>query len=281
MRLVPGDEMVYPSPSIMAQAVQRPIVPPDLNGLQKIIQTIFQSARITILRVEVYKNRTHPIRILQLSDGSSLVLRMNTSPTVPLLRSELQVIETEAHVLMLLAESRLPIPTVLGYDPSIETCGSSFLLTSQLPGTPLSTILPCLSRSQRTEIDYQISHLEAIMAQYMSPAFGPVALVASGRGFKRWRDAFKSMLGTILTDGEDMFVNLPYMQIREQVTRAEKSLDEVQEARLIVLDLGDADNVLVDEQTKKVTGLIGFQRALWGDPAMVTGETVTSLKGLL
>ena len=119
------------------------------------------------------------------------------------------------------------------------------------------------------------------MAQYISPAFGSVALVASGHGFKRWREAFKSMLGSILTDGEDMFVNLPYTQIREQVARAESSLDDVQEARLIILDLGDADNVLVDERTKEVTGLIGFQKALWGDPAMVTGETATSLKGLL
>ena len=281
MRLLPGKGMVGPSPTIIAQVVQRPTIPSDLSVLQKIIQTIFQSARITILRVEAFRNQKHPIRVLQLSDGSRLVLKTNPSSTTPLLKSERHNIETEAQVLMLLAGSGLPIPTILGYDPSGMTCGSSFLLTGQLPGTPLSAMLPYLSRSERIEIHHQVSHSEAIMAQYISPAFGPVALVSSGHGFKRWREAFKSMLGSVLTDGEDMFVNLPYTQIREQVSRAEKSLDEVREARLIILDLGDAENVLVDERTKEVTGLVGFQKALWGDPAMVTGEAAASLKGSL
>ena len=182
---------------------------------------------------------------------------------------------------MILAKSGLPIPKVLTHDASGKLLGSPFLLTNRLPGTKLATLLPHLSRPDRMDIDRQLSDIESTMAQHLSHAFGPVAAVHSGQGFKRWREAYKSMLGSVLKDGEDMFVNLPYAQIREMVAMAESSLDEVQEARLIVLDLGDPENVLVSDRTKEVTGLIDFKRAIWGDIDMVTGDAATSLRGLL
>ncbi|MCJ1414544.1 hypothetical protein MMC32_000871 [Xylographa parallela] len=239
------------------------------------------SSRLAIQRVEDVPSRLHPVRLLHLSDGSRLTLKTNPSAATPLLKGERMDLETEAHSLMILAQSGLPIPKVLTHDVSGKLLGSPFLLTNRLPGTKLATLLPHLSRPERMDIDRQLSDIESTMAQHLSPAFGSIAAVYYGQGFKRWRDAFKSMLGSVLKDGEDMFVNLPYTQLRDMVAKAESSLDEVQEARLIVLDLGDPENVLVDDRTKEVTGLIDFRKALWGDIDMVTGDASTSLRGLL
>jgi len=257
------------------------LVPSQLHTLQNIVMNSLHSNRLAIQRVEDVPSHVHPVRLLHLSDGSRLTLKINPPATTPLLKSERLDLETEAHSLMILAKSGLPIPKVLTHDASGRLLGSPFLLTSRLPGTKLATLLPYLSRVERMDIDRQLSDIETTMAQHLSPAFGPVAAVYSGQGFKRWREAYTSMLGSVLKDGEDMFVNLPYAQIREMVSKAESSLDEVQEARLIVLDLGDPENVLVSDRTKEVTGLIDFKKALWGDIDMVTGDAATSLRGLL
>ena len=89
------------------------------------------------------------------------------------------------------------------------------------------------------------------------------------------------MLESVLRDAEDMFVNLPYSQIREQLVKAEGSLDEVREARLVIPGLSDPGNVLVDRQTKEITGVMDFTRALWGDVELMKDGEEESVRSLL
>ena len=281
MHLPPNDERHALISMSAPQASEQSLVPSQLNALQTIVMNSLHSSRLTIQRVEDVPSPVHPVRLLHLSDGSRLTLKINPPASTPLLKSERLDLETEAHSLTILAQSGLPIPKVLTHDASGKLLGSPFLLTNRLPGTKLATLLPHMTRPERMDMDRQLSDIETLMAQHLSPSFGPIAAVYSGQGFKCWREAFKAMLGSVLKDGEDMFVNLPYAQIRELVAKAESSLDEVQEARLIVLDLGDPDNVLVNDVTKEVTGLIDFKKAVWGDIDMVTGDAATSLRGLL
>lgn len=71
----------------------------------------------------------------------------------------------------------------------------------------------------------------------------------------------------VLRDGEDMLVILPYEQLRQQFRQWAYTLDEVVQPRLSVLDFGDG-SVLVDPETRTVTGLIGFERSGWFDPLL-------------
>jgi hypothetical protein len=253
----------------------------NLDLLQMLVQSITRSKRVTIQCIESGRGRLYSLRYLQLSDGSRLVLKISPMATTHLLKSEHQDLATEARLLMILANSGLPIPYVLSHDNSPRTLGSPYLLTNQLEGIPLADILPFVSRAERMEIDRQIHNAKNIMTQYVSPTFGPVTLVSSGHGFKRWREAFRSMLAGILKDGEDMYVNLPYATIREQVAQSESALDDIQEASLVVLDLGNPDNVLVNERTKRITGFTDLRNVLWGDADMMKGDADMDTRRLL
>ncbi|KAF3005148.1 hypothetical protein E8E13_010458 [Curvularia kusanoi] len=68
-----------------------------------------------------------------------------------------------------------------------------------------------------------------------------------------------------------MLVTIPYDSIRYYVTRHSRALDEVVEPRLVALDMCSPDNVLIDEHTKCVTGLVGFSNVVWGDALMTGG----------
>ena len=73
------------------------------------------------------------------------------------------------------------------------------------------------------------------------------------------------MVESILSDGEDILVSLPYEEIRDQVSKAGPRLDKVKEARLVAVGFDHPKNVLIDPVTKDVTGILDFGSALWGD----------------
>jgi hypothetical protein len=80
-----------------------------------------------------------------------------------------------------------------------------------------------------------------------------------------------SLLEAILRDGEDMLVTVPYDSVRYYIGKSSHFLDEATQPRLVALNVCDTDNVLIDERTKQVTGLVGFSNVLWGDPLMSGG----------
>src|SRR5690606_14845505 len=86
--------------------------------------------------------------------------------------------------------------------------------------------------------------------------------------FDTWRAAFVSLFDSLIMDAEEALVQLPYGAIRTQLRRWSAALDAVKKPRLGIIDF-DARKVLLDgaeDGEAKLTGLIGFGRAVWGDP---------------
>lgn len=75
------------------------------------------------------------------------------------------------------------------------------------------------------------------------------------------------MLESLLKDGEDAYLNLPYSTIREAVVHAGSFLEDVTVARLVIIGFGDSQDVLIEDTSNgtHITGLLGFKRPIWGD----------------
>jgi hypothetical protein len=245
----------------------------DLPLLQYILSTSHSShfSKMAILKTDTLPSHLHSLRRLALNDHSALHLQVSPPPSVPLLRQERTELETEALSLRILADAGLPVPAVIRHDKDASLLGAPFLLTTSLPGVPLGHILPSASRAERRALDSQIDSLEARLNQLASSTFGPVTIVAKGEGFQSWPDAFEYMITLALKDGEDMYVNLPYAQIRDAIRLrvARDALSEIKSARLCVGGLGGPAGVLVEGT--KVVGLVGFKCVWWGDGALEVG----------
>ena len=268
-------------------------IPPSTNPshissnptpVQSLIENILVPLRLTVFQMEDISGHLHRVRIIRLSNGSSLVLKVSPAQAIPLLRHESYSLDSEALTLSLLAKSSLPVPRVLRHDASCVHIGSPFLLSTHLSGIPYGNVRQYLTRSERAGIERQLKSIYNVISQHTSSIYGPygpVSLVASNQGHKTWREAFVAMLESVLMDGEDMMVSLPYSQIREHLSRHENALDPVEEARLVVLGFGQPENVLIDRRTNEVTGLLDFGRATWGDWEMGDLEKRKGTKGLL
>jgi hypothetical protein len=148
-------------------------------------------------------------------------------------------------------------------------------------GVPLSQIWSGLTESDRSGVERQVAEIQACVAQYRTTAFGPAVVKLPASKSVSWREAFQAMMFSLLNEGEDMYVNLPYDRIRDQVRKAGRTLDNVREAGLIVMHIHDAENILVDERTLKVNGVADTGKAFWGDPDMISEEAPPGRKRLL
>ena len=249
---------------------------------EKTVQKALSCSRLTVSQFIELPGHLHQICLIHLSNGSRLVFKAIPRQNLCVLRTEQTYLETEATVLELLARTSLPIPQLLRYERPNHQQGPPFLLMTHLSGVPYPEIKEYLSRAERLDIEGQLRALQSAISRHTSYTYGPAGLVNAGEGFSNWRGAFTAMLESILMDGEDMLVNLPYHQIREAISRWELYLDDVVEARLVFPGLRDPANVRIDRNSNEVVGILDFGRALWGDPAM-TAETREegSIKDLL
>ncbi|KAE8152709.1 hypothetical protein BDV25DRAFT_150650 [Aspergillus avenaceus] len=233
--------------------------------LANIIRQIFTSA-VQITSVTPLEAHLHPICLIMLSNGVQLLLKCSPAPLTPLLRREQSMLETEGRALTLLEQSGLwGIPKIFHHSSQRTSHQSGFLLRQYINGVTLEEAEPGLTAQERKDIDRSLGSLARQVGQHVSQAFGTLEQVANGSGRRSWRDAFTTLFESILRDSEDVFVNLPYTELRHQVCRLSPALDEVRLPQLVVIDFGRPSQVLLDPVSKTLSGIVDFGKALWGD----------------
>jgi aminoglycoside phosphotransferase (APT) family kinase protein len=245
---------------------------PDFPSIQKLVHTVFRSSNITVQQAERVRSRIYQVYSAKLADDSSFVLKCLPAETTRLLRHERHTFDAEVKTLGTLHEyTQLPVPRIIKYDDHGGLFGSPFLMMSHLPGRKLLELAPHLTSTERNTLDRTLGSYVRSLSSLSATQFGLIHRVFEHKGCKAWRQAFLALLEGALRDGEDILVTIPYDSIRYYVTKHAHILEEVTEPRLVALDLCRQDNILVDENTKRITGLVGFSNVIWGDPLLSGG----------
>lgn len=242
------------------------------SSIQKIIRTVFRSSKIEVLQAERLQGQLHQVYLTTLKDGSYLALKCPPPSNVRLLRHEKNLLETERTTLETLHEyTQLPVPQVIKFDIQGGALGSPYLMMSCISGRTLSEIAASLTSSERRNIDRTLgTHVKALTA-LTATQFGMTHRVFAKKGCNTWREAFLALLEAILRDAEDMLVTIPYDSIRYYIGKSSRYLDDVTQSRLVALHACAPQNVLINERTKQVAGLVGFSNVIWGDSLMSGG----------
>jgi aminoglycoside phosphotransferase (APT) family kinase protein len=218
--------------------------------------------------------------VITLADGLRCVLKVAPPDRVRVLRYERDILAAEVAVMRLVRQrTELPVPAILGYDTARRLVDSDFYLMSFIAGAPLNKLRRELTPDEQHAVDREIGRYLRQMNEIAGPAFGYFADPAPPG--QPWRETFLAMLDGVLADGQAMDVALPlgYAAVRERVAAAATLLDDVTTPRLVHWDLWDG-NIFVDPATKRVNGIIDFERALWGDPLMEANFVFTPPAGL-
>ncbi|OBT63346.1 hypothetical protein VE03_07248 [Pseudogymnoascus sp. 23342-1-I1] len=261
---------------------------------------------------------THISRLytLKISGSRQLLLSLQPSLAVRLLRNEQALMLCEANLIHFLSKTPTGstikpstedkgangsllsslIPKMLKHSSNTKEMGYPYTIFEQVSGSSLSSQSIYLTVSERRHIDNQIGKLVRDLALITSPTgtFGPVIKAcgdpfaqgassgAGAGGAETWSLAFDALAESILRDGEDMSVLLPYEIIRQQFSRLAWRLKAVTKPRLTLPDAGNDAVVLVErrledegkegplspEESVRVTGLRHWSRGVFGDPLM-------------
>ncbi len=206
--------------------------------------------------------------LLELEDGLKLVLKAAPPDSLRVLRYEKNIMQAEVQVMrMVRAQTTVPCPRIFAYDTSRRLLESDYFLMEFLPGTPFHRLRHELPASEQARIERAMGRMARQINTITGPAFGYFAQPEPpGTG---WKTTFGNMLRGLLLDGWEAKVTLPlpYEELVKILEAHFAVLDGIDMPRLVHWDLWEG-NVLVDPATRKVTGLIDYERALWGDPLM-------------
>ncbi|KAI9052470.1 hypothetical protein LZ554_003814 [Drepanopeziza brunnea f. sp. 'monogermtubi'] len=225
---------------------------------------------------------------LLMTDELPLLLAINPSLSVRLLRHESTIMASEACVVHFLSQSdlrsqspasirssrgeeeilsssmQLPelVPKLLKHSSNSRESAYPYSIFEPTAGVVISMLSPPLSPSNRRSVDKEIGSMARALASRTSPtgAFGMASRILQDpsckttltspkvSGSETWSEAFQTLLEAVLRDGEDMSVLLPYETIRTHYRKLCWRLDAVKTPRLVVINVNSDDNVMVERR---------------------------------
>ncbi|MDQ0112405.1 phosphotransferase family protein [Paenibacillus harenae] len=206
---------------------------------------------------------------VELSDGKTVIVKVAPQASVKMMSYEKGLMKTEVDTLRRMKEmGGIPVPTVLAYAADDGNLGSEYFIMEKLEGTPYNKVKDSLSEAERYGIEFELGVYNRRINELVGERFGLYADSDDEQGNGgSWRETFHKLILSVLEDGRAADVALPvdYDTIEHEVAARLDCLDEVTVPRLVHWDLWDG-NVFVEDG--RITGIIDFERALWGDPLM-------------
>jgi aminoglycoside phosphotransferase (APT) family kinase protein len=205
---------------------------------------------------------------IDLADGRRVVLKVAPPSEVQVMRYEHDILRTEVQMLQAVrAQTEVPVPTVYYHDASHTVIDGDYFLMSFVPGEAYNHHRDAFSPRRQAIVEQTIGRYLRQINDISGPFFGYPTMAAAA--YQSWRAAFLAMFENLLQDGRDRQVALPlaYEALRARVEAVAPALDAVPRPQLVHWDLWDG-NIFVDPKSGEITGIIDFERALWGDPLM-------------
>lgn len=220
---------------------------------------------------------------VELADGATVVAKTSV-PDAPapggrsrLLAYERDMLRSERDNLALVAGlADVPAPEVLLADLTREVADVDVLVMSLVPGMPWDSAADVMTPAANARAFTQVGRVLAALGAVRGPLFGfPAGGFALGDN--AWPGFVRRLVEATVGDADAWGVDVEPRRLLAAVDAAEDALAEVEEPTLVHADLWHG-NVLVDPSTGDVTGVVDFERSLFGDPlwGLAGGETHSS-----
>jgi aminoglycoside phosphotransferase (APT) family kinase protein len=221
---------------------------------------------------------------VKLSDGREVILKIAPPPNAEVLTYEKSIMSTEVATMRRAAMNpAIPVPEIYFYDTAHDLCDSDYFFMAKLIGSNYDHVKKSLPAAEQAQIDQEIGRIIREINQFTGAYYG-----YDGNPDLRastWREAFIKICDSVLDDGRMKDAEYPFSidELRAVILNHASALDTVTTPQLVHWDAWDLNFFVKDG---KVSGILDFERAFWGDPlmeaqfrAMAFGGSLESLKG--
>lgn len=238
------------------------------STLTKLIQHAFPERKLENLHelTEGYFNIAYEVSF---HDGAKSILKIAPHPKVTVMTYEQNIMEAEVRSMQLVAQkTKVPLPRIEFYDPSCQLCSAPYFFMEKLKGKSLASQRSFLTPQEVNDIDSFVGSLTKEINQITNAYFGyPGQTAFQG---ENWHEVFGEMLKAVIMDAdkENIDLKISSRELLELLTKDKNIFLDVVTPRLVHWDIWDG-NIFIEDG--KLTGLIDWERCLWGDPLMEVG----------
>lgn len=202
---------------------------------------------------------------IDFTDDSASVLKISAASEEGLLSNEINLMQAEVNAMEMLRERGVDhIPQVQFSDFSRTLCSGTYFFMEVMPGRSLSSCKWELSDETINTVMHEVGLLQRQTANIHRLRFG---LAGDKRQFDSLYELVHYMFSNVLGDAAKGGVDLGFNRcvLRTRLGRDRACFDEVKVPSLVHLDMWDG-NIFVHDG--HLSGVIDWERALWGDPFM-------------
>jgi len=221
---------------------------------------------------------------IRLSDGREVILKIAPPRDAEILTYEKDIMTTEVTSMSLVFQNpAIPVPEIYYFDTARDLCDSNYFFMEKLAGDNLEHVKESYSLEIQANINRQIGAIVREINTYTGKFFGYDGN-SDLRG-ETWKEAFIKICDSIFEDGlrKNADYGVDVDEIREGILKHTPALESVVVPQMVHWDAWNPNFFVKDGE---ITGLLDFERVLWGDPLMEAqfrmidmGGGTESLKG--
>ncbi len=199
------------------------------------------------------------------NDGSESILKIAAENTNGNTSNEINLMKAEVRAMRLVSgKCSFKVAEVQYYDCSRTVCSGDYFFMEKLPGENYAFLKGKLPESVVKGLNWEIGRISGELAAITNTQFG---FLGDERRYGTLFEFVKTMLANLLSDARKKGVDIGYdgQRLMEGLVSEKDSFDEVRSATLVHWDMWEG-NIFVDHN--HVSGIIDWERALWGEPFM-------------
>ncbi len=206
---------------------------------------------------------------VRFEDGEEMILKIAPDADMDVMTHEINIMFSEVNSMKRIKQLDIvPVPEVVMADFSRSILPSDYFFMKKLPGSSFVSQMEVLSQEEQDRISSQIGAMNRRINELTGTKFGYYG--QEDKQGDSWYFVFYSILEDAIHDANRKSILLPVEEeeILSLLTKDKSHFEEVTIPRFIHWDLWPG-NVFVKDG--EITGLIDFERCLWGDVLMEVG----------
>ena len=198
-------------------------------------------------------------------DGSESILKIAAKDRSGNTSNEVNLMRAEVTAMKLVAEKcSFKVADVQYYDTSNTICDGNYFFMEKLEGDNFHFVKEKMSEEEISAIGKELGRISRELSTIQNPDFG---FLGEDTRYESLFAFVKQMLTNLITDAQKRNIDILYdgRTLLDQLEKEESAFREVKNASLVHWDMWEG-NVFVKDG--HVSGIIDWERAMWGEPFM-------------
>ena len=202
---------------------------------------------------------------MDFADGTAAVAKIAAGSAGGFLSNEVNLMAAEVAAMELLRKEGVPyVPRVYYSDFSRSLCSGPFFIMEMMPGGSLFALRDEIAEETRRRVLFEAGQLQRRLTEVRGEGFG---LLGDERRFAALYDMLVYMFTNLLGDAARISLDFGFApeELWARLARDRAAFDAVTRPSLVHWDMWEG-NIFVKEG--RLSGVIGWERAMWADPFM-------------